>query len=307
MKEISKKEITAIETLISYTNNADAIETIMISNMSKYRLTLDFIAEFRNYIDPCMFSKAAGITSSLVSLCPDFFNIGFYLESETPSADVLLNDDVFSQLSTNDIVNILNKIHYTEITKEIFERLFGIDKTINEILFEKVSCELDSNFLINNANSVSTSIFKNISLKNILTTDVIKEILNNKNDLTIEFFLMALVAGGKLGWILKMIDAAYDGEYNFISSSGTNDDTMLYIINMVPEDRLEKLFSVISQYNSNMISYNAVATVIASKDLDEDFILNNIETFRNVGLLNAIIEYSRERGYEQVILMAACM
>jgi len=312
LKRITDKEMEATRAILNYSfNNEKAIKTLIDSNLDNYLITPEYVGEFKQFITIEQLSAARGLTPEVIEAYPSLFDMSIWAHSPKKSIQILTNPDILYAAKDSGYQSSIYEAVYEadseEITETLFTQLFGNDEELNDLLLRKYHGEINEEFIIKNMNSLGTGIFRNISLKGKLTKELLDRLIREKDSVTLEFFIMALTSTNKLGWKLKMLEEAEHENIKLVPSSNTIDKEMKMLIAELPEDEISHLFNVATIYNKNALSYSVLEYCLENKEFEEDFIINNINVFKEAGLLNAVLKYSKDRKFESVTLFAAML
>lgn len=290
------KRIGALKMMLSGASNPKEIVALYCK---ENQLDEEDIAVLREWIDKEIFSSSKKLTKKLVEENPELFDESIWNSSTEKSIDFILDDNY--TLSDEDVLVALKTSNSEELTPEIASKVFERhNEALTQVLLRKIN--IDENFLVANVNNLTSNIFKNLRVKEFLNTKLIEELIENRSQLDMKFFVAALNTTRDFGWIKRMLKTP---RTNYIQTANTFDAELLNLLNGLPELYFNDLFSIISTYDKNALSYTVLCKLLSMTDLSEEFCIENFDLFQSVGLRGALATYAVDHDFEALITMYA--
>jgi len=299
-KLATESDIESIKFILRNYVDFEKKQDLLDIQCKKYKINSDFVREFQEFIKKEAFSTSPGLSYDVIKQFPNLFDINIWINSKEKSLEPLLDDEFSQKLSSDEIGNSIKLSNPTLITEDIFNKFFNdISEEYKEILVNRSTLAANSGFLEKYSAYVNEEIFKNLKIRIDWTNALIENILTNKS-LTFKFLITALSQSDDLAFIKRMLTST---DLTFKPSGGTLDQEMKILINRLPEDYLEALFSCAQKENANALSYEVLQHVLKMNDeLTEQFILDYINQFKEVGMIPELASYARYRDYRAVLL-----
>lgn len=298
-KEVTASDIEAIKYLFYMDKNQPIIKI----QCEKYKLTKDFVNQFKNEITKEMFSASPLLSYELIKRYPDLFDLNIWVENLNKSAEPLLHKDFVDLYGKDLLREALLKIDYSLIPKEVFEDFYSV-LTAEDIstIINKASF-LDENFIVKHANDLTSSIFKNRNVKFKWSNSLIEKILENKL-LTVRFLINILEKSEDPGFIKRMLTQ----KFSYKVSGETFDSELKVFINKIHDDYMVSLFDLLKKYSPNALSQDVLIYTLEFKSfLSEEFIIDNATKFIENGLKGKLTSYAREKGYDSTMVLLRLM
>jgi hypothetical protein len=299
MKDLTSTEIESIKFIMnSYSEKSKLIDI----QLKKYNLNTDFMREFGQYISQESFSSSPGLTYELIKSYSELFDKDIWLNSPTKSLDPLRYDEFLDIIGEENIEKILLNINASQLSEDIFLKYFNntnVSTDAKKKLINSTNFTLTPEFIIENAEYITEKIFTNVRNKVKWDRHLVEGVFNNK-ELTMLFFINALLMIDDLGFIKRMLE---ENSLKFAVTGGTFDSELKSFITFLPDSYMGPLFDKITQYSKNALSYNVLEHLLDMKDfLTEEFLLEYIQPFKDNALQGKLASYARERDYRAILL-----
>ena len=299
IKRVTESDIESISFILKNFKAPEKRVELISMQSKKFLLSYEFIREFKEYMTKESFSTSPGINYQLIKDFPELFDYNLWANSPEKSLEPLLHDEFRESLSADTIGRSIETCKPDLITKEIYDKFVTIIPEETKIyIVNNTTLANDTEFLMKNVSVINESLLDNPRLKVEWTNDLIEKILLNK-ELTFRFVVKILTKTTDLAFIERMLRSSF----NYKQTGGTIDDDLRLFIKRLPEDYLEPLFDCAKANNKNSLSYNVLLFVLKMKDeLSEQFLLDYINEFKEVGLNGELASYARMRDYNSVLL-----
>lgn len=299
IKQPTNSDIASLRFLVNNFATDEKKITMLTLQCKKFKLTTDFVKEFKEYITKDSFSSSPGLTSEVIKSFPELFDTKVWREAEDKSLDLLMDDEFVETLEDDDIDVIIQSTNPKIITSDIFEKYYdNITDETKKFIVNKTSLANSEEFIKKHSKHLTEDIFINTKVHIAWTNDLIENIAINKT-LTVKFLTAMLAKSYDIAFIDRILTTGL----NFSDGGGTADTEIKIMINKLPEDYMESLFNMIFMNNRNALSYDVLTHVLKMKDdLSEQFLLDYVQCFKEVGMEGSVAEYARPRNYEAVLL-----
>jgi hypothetical protein len=299
IKEATRSDIEAIKLIMrAYENKQNLIDL----QAKKYRMNDLFIQEFEGFINKENFSSSPGLKYEFIKKYDEFFDYEIWLKGSEKSLEPLLHDEFIEEYAVKDerLDEVVSSTNHENYTREVFEKhLKNVGYETRKLIINKSPLAAEADFLIENAELLTQDIFKNRKAKIEWTNDLIEKIFINKT-LTARFVVNALYQSKDLAFIRRMLTT----DFNYKDSGETFDTEMKNMINKLTETYLPPLFDLVRKYDKNALTYDVVSYLLNMKDdLEEDFLLENIDIFIENGLQGSLATYARIREYRSIMVV----
>jgi len=275
-------------------------KTLIENQCAKYKITSDFVREFKEYITKQSFSTSPELTSEMILAYDDLYDYNSWKNNKNKTLQPLL-DDAFVQkyVGTDSIEDIILSTETTALTTEIFTKYFEkLGANVKSLIIN--SSQLTNEELIRKyPDLVNEKIFSNKHVKFEWTNSLIEYILQNKQ-LTSRFLINILSKTKDFGFMEEMLNK----DFNYTQSGGTFDEELKNFLFNLPADYYGLIFDVLSKHSPNALTYAVLERVLEYNDfLSEQFLIENVEHFNRAGLFGKIAEYARRNEYKALMVM----
>jgi hypothetical protein len=299
IKKVTESDIESISFILKNFKDQEKKVGLITMQSKKFLLTYEFIREFKEYMTKESFSSSPGINYQLIKYFPELFDVNLWANSSEKSLEPLLHEEFTEELPPLIIGRSFETCKADLITKEIYDKFSLIIPEQTKVhIVNNTSLADDINFLMENISVINESLLDNPRLKIDWTNDLIEKILTNK-ELTFKFVVKILSKTTDFAFIERMLKTSFI----YKQTGGTLDDDLRLFIKKLPEDYLEPLFDCAKINNPNALSYAVLQYILKMKDeISEQFLLDYINEFKEVGLNGELASYARLRDYKSVLL-----
>lgn len=298
-KEITRSEIETMKYMFS-TFPESTRKTLVSNQCQKYKLTDEFVSEFREYITSVDFSTSPELDYRTLANHKELFDIDAWLSNSTKSLEPMLHEEFVGEyLVGKDIDSVLLGVKPSQITTEVFEAYFGRLSDKARSFFLNSSRVTSEELVRKHPSDVSEEIFKNKFVKIDWSNALIEHILTNKK-LTVRFLVSALSQTKDLGFIKRMLTT----ELDYADSNDTFDMELKGFLMGIHQDYFQLVFSLLEKHSPNAITYSVLERMLEINNfLDEDFLVQNAEHFLRNGMLSQLAQYARRNDYNALLLV----
>jgi hypothetical protein len=299
VKTITQSEINTLKYMFG-TFPESTRKTLIENQCAKYKITTDFVREFKEYITKQSFSTSPELTSEMIFAHNDLFDYNVWKNNKNKTLQPLLDDTfVEKYVGTDSIEDIILLTEHSALTVEMFNKYF--EKLGNNVKSLAVnSSQLTTEELVRTyPDLVNEKIFSNKHVKFEWTNSLIEHILNNKQ-LNTKFLISILSKTKDFGFMEEMLNR----DFNYVQSGGTFDEELKTFLFNLPADYYGLIFDVVAKNSPNALTYSVLERVLDFNDfLSEQFLIENVEHFNRAGLFGKLAEYARRNEYKALMVM----
>jgi len=297
-KTITQSEIDTLKYMFG-TFPESTRKTLIENQCAKYKLTPDFIREFKEYISKKDFTTSLELSYDMIKMFEDMFDVETWIGHVDKSLEPLMHDDFIEKhLKERDLNHIIAYSNAKSITKEVFEKHFENLSNDVKAFIINASHITDEGLIRKYPGMVDEDAFKNKSMKVEWTNSLIEYVLTNKK-LTVKVLISALRKTKDFGFMKRMLETKFD----YAQSAETYDDLLKEFIFTIPEIYYPRLFELLDEFSSNAITYDVLmALLITNQFLEEKFLIDNLTHFKRNGLTGKFAEYARANDYKSVMV-----
>lgn len=206
-------------------------------------------------------------------------------------------DDENYTMSDELVKNIIRDSSEEEINESDVLCLMGISAEIDELLLKRIKDEDLKNTIlltmsVSEDHQMTSSTYKHLS------NDMKEDILGDE-EVSVREFINALADTQDLGWQIKMINRAVNGEITLTKSGQVYDKEIVLLISKLPESEVVKL-TKLSNAMPNTFSYKAVKWMLDNKDFSEDNLIEMLDVIKKAGLWFDLMKIARDNNYENL-------
>jgi hypothetical protein len=299
IKEITQSEIETLKYMFK-TFPESTRKTLIENQCQKYKLTDEFIVEFKEYITNVDFSRSPDLDYSTIQKHDTIFDINAWNSNPERSLEPMLHDEfVGKYLGGTDIDSVLLGVKPSQITNDIFQKYFkqlGNDARSFFLNSSRITSEA---FLREFPEDINEEIFRNKYAKIEWSNDLIEYILSNKT-LTVKFLVSILQQTKDIGFVRRMLTSDFD----YKQTGETFDTDLKNFLFNIHQDLFPVIFEKLELYSPNAITYSLLERMLeVNSFLEESFLTQNAEHFIRNGLTGKLAQYARRNEYESVLLV----
>lgn len=301
MEKIRKTTEQVIDSTKIMAQHGEDNSELIKSICKTHQLTLEFVNEFRKYIDIDSFSTSKKLKLELINEFPELFSENIFIENiyeNNPHIKTLVK--YFNNLKNSGIDNYkledivvasIRECEPDEIDYEVAGKFIGaFGKDVDELLLKRISDpEIREGIILSLATEsdkyLTSEMFAYMSNEG-------RETILGTTDVSPEDFISAISSTNDLGWVNKMLDKAMYKEIKLKKVMDTFDDKLVYCVSKLPEELLLKLFSLSEESFPNALSYKIMVYVLNNNNLSEHSIISLIERFKKAGLYFELKKYA---------------
>lgn len=202
------------------------------------------------------------------------------------------------KITHDDIKKILRDSTDEEMSDENIINLMGISAEIDELLLKRIKDEDTKNGLllalsVSDDHQMTSSSYKHLS-------NDMKENMLGTEDVHIREFFNALSETKDLGWQLKMINQAANGEITFEKTNAVYEKELLMLVAAIPEDLVVKL-TKLAKYAPNTFSYKIMTWLLQNRDFTEMQLIEMKDLFKKAGMYFILRKEAQDKGYNMLL------
>lgn len=306
MKNIAIFDEATVETLKYMVSYGYDREGIIRSATEKMQITDSFIREFKDDINSDIFSKSYMLHVNMIQKYPELFDFDAWVDGNNFDPMTIFDNDfylMYGHKVNDDILNkVLSEKLIDDITYEqmnmyfasanLINRAYLFNRAINNLTDKQIEVLVPQIDISN----ITTSLYKRI------TPDMIKNIIDNSDNITLTYFLSLIMKTDNVSFAKEMLESI---DREFINDAGSNDSLWAKIVEFLPEDLLSKAISLGEKYSPNSITYYVLAYCLKMKDFEEDDLTLIVSSFKRNNLITALANYAKARDYETLLLACA--
>jgi len=299
IKEPTRSDIEAIKLVMrAYEDKKNLINL----QAKKYSINDLFVEEFEQYLTKESFSGSPALKFAMIKKYKEFFDFEVWAQNKEKSLEPLLFDEFVDEYSVKgeELDKVISNTNPENFTKVVFDKYFSsLGYETKKFVINFTALSGDPQFLTENAELITSDIFKNRKVKIDWTNDLIEKIFTNKT-LTVRFLINTLYQSKDLAFIRRMLTTPF----NYKDSGETFDVDLKNIIIKLSENYMKELFDIVRAHNKNALSYEVMSFILKVKDdLEEDFLVENVDLFIENGLMGDLATYARSRDYRSVMIV----
>jgi hypothetical protein len=300
IKTIGASEVSTIRFMLGSMPEKNR-KALVESQCSKYKISPEFVREFREHIGRDAFTKSPELTYDVIRAYPDLFDFGQWSLHRDKSLEPLLHDEFVSKHCTADksVEICFLQTDPSNITPEVFDRharSLGTDVTRFVLNKSRLTTE---DMVRKYPDLLDEDIFWNRYIKLDWTNALLEHVLANKT-LTARFLVNALSKTTDLAFMKRMLNA----DLKYQDYTGTFDGELKGLLLNIPQAYYSEVFSVLSKHSPNAVTYSLLDTLLTMNDsLEEEFLMENAEHFKRHGLTGKLAAHARANDYKSLLVM----
>ncbi len=305
MKTISIFDEATVETLKYMVSYGYDREGMIRTASEKTQITDCFIREFRDDVTPDIFSRSFMLPVTMIQKYPELFDFDVWLESGNFDPLTIFDNEFFLMYGHRVNDDVLTKVVAEKLIDEItFEQMnmyFASSNPINRAhLFNRAIDNLTDDQITKLVPQIDLSV-TTASLYKRVTTDMIKEIIDNSENITLSHFLSLVMKANDLKFARDMLNT----DREFVADNDCNNALWAKLVEFLPEDSLAKAIELGERYCPNSITYYVLAYCLKMKDFEEDDLIAIMSSFQRNNLVTALANYAKARDYDTLLVACA--
>jgi len=299
IKTIGASEVSTIRFMLGSMPEKNR-KALVESQCSKYKISPEFVREFREHIGAGAFTKSPELTYDVIRAYPDLFDFGAWRFHREKSLEPLLHDEFVSKyVKEGELESCFLQTDPSNITPEVFDRharSLGTDVTRFVLNKSRLTTE---DMIRKYTDLLDEDIFWNRYVKVDWTNALLEHVLANKT-LTARFLVNALSKTTDLAFMKRMLNAPL----RYQDYTGTFDGELKGLLLNIPQAYYGDVFSALSKHSPNAITYSLLDTLLTMNDsLEEEFLMENAEHFKRNGLTGRLAAHARANDYKSLLVM----
>jgi hypothetical protein len=300
IKVTGPTEISTIRYMLGSMPEASR-KTLVSAQCAKYKITKEFVREFREHLTKEAFTKSPALYYDVISQFPDMFDFGMWSLYRDKSLEPLLHDEFVAKYCTPEkaVEICFLQTDPSNITPEVFDKhARALSTDVTRFVLNKSRLTTEA-MIRKYADLLDEDIFWNRYINIDWSNALLEHVLTNKK-LTARFLVNALSKTTDLGFMKRMLnkDLKYQGY------TGTFDGELKGLLLNIPQAYYADVFSVLTKHSPNAITYSMLETLLSMNDsLEEDFLLQNVEHFKRHGLTGRLAAHARANDYKSLMVV----
>lgn len=300
IKTIGASEVSTIRFMLGSMPEKNR-KALVESQCAKYKISPEFVREFREHIGPDAFTKSPELTYDVIRMFPELFSFGEWSLHRDKSLEPLLHDEFVAEYCTAEksVEICFLQTDPSNITPEVFDRharSLGTDVTRFVLNKSRLTTE---EMVRKYPDLLDEDIFWNRYIEVEWTNALLEHVLTNKT-LNARFLVNALSKTTDLAFMKRMLNAPL----RYQDYTGTFDGELKGLLLNIPQAYYGDVFSVLSRHSQNAITYSLLDTLLTMNDsLEEQFLMDNAEHFKRHGLIGRLASHARANDYKSLLVM----
>ena len=305
MRKIAVFDEATVETLKYMVNYGYDREGMIRTATEKTQITDSFMREFEKEINSDIFSKSFMLSVNMIQKYPEMFDFDLWIEGGNFDPLTIFDNEFYLMYGHRVNDSVIEKIGEKLVDSITFEQLnmyFASLNPVNRtILFNRAIDNLTDEqigMLVPQIDfaTVSASLYKRT------TTDMIKNILDNSESITLTRYLGLIMRANNIKFAREMI---VNNEKEFVTDTDIDNKLWAKIVEFLPEDVLARAIDLGEKYSPNSISYYVLAYCLKMKDFEEDDLVMIVPSFQRNNLITALANYAKAREYDTLLMACA--
>lgn len=305
MKKIAVFDEATVETLKYMVNYGYDREGMIRTATEKTQISDSFMREFDKDITSDIFSKSFMLPVNMIQKYPEMFDFDLWVEGGNFDPLTIFDNEFYLMYGHRVNDSVIEKIGEKLIDNITFEQMNMYFVSINSVnrttLFNRAIDNLTDDQISDlvpqiDLATVSASLYKRT------TTDMIKNIIDNSENITLTRFLSLIMRANNIKFARDML---INNEKEFATDTDIDNKLWAKIVEFLPEDALAKAIDLGEKYSPNSISYYVLAYCLKMKDFEEDDLVMIIPSFQRNNLVTALANYAKARDYDTLLMACA--
>jgi len=320
--------IDTMEMMLSSMSEENRQKTIRTATrLSNVQLTADFVRKFYRYITPEDFTLSYKLSYDMIQEFPNLFDEEILIRSIEYNSDddtedeenakpkdieykltnlnisviseyETVHDKIFNLLYGDELIDFAINIIREATIDELVEygtRFINIDETIDKIIMTRLPDE-ERTAVVCAATSLSE--MPSSYIYQYVPNDIKEEQLSD-GAVDPKKFVKTISESPDLGWELKIIRKAINGEIQLTKSKETFDSELSVLFTGLPETNIVEFFKL-REYMPNAFSYSLLNWLLKNKSFTEAQLIEISDVFVSAGLMLTLRKYALNNEFNEL-------